>query len=361
MTFNDVQLLLDILPTEIVRKITNQDDLVEIVLDTGRPLELRYNYGDFELHDDIMITNKIIDMVTARLSPFGPDNRAGINGTLHRISRIQNRHEECIGLTCRIGKPFYGSIDLLKDLFDEGHNVLLLGAPGVGKTTKLRDAARYLSTEVRKRVVIVDTSNEIAGDGDIAHLAVGRARRLQVPFDRTQHTVMIEAVENHTPEVIIIDEISAAQEAQAARTIAQRGVQLIATAHGKKLEDLLNNPPLVDLIGGVNIVTLSDDEVKLRGLSSKTVQERKTDPTFDVVIELLGYDEIAVHTQVKDSVDALLAGGICHPEERRVINGEVRVVLQSKVALPTRFTIERRQETRVERAEPSRRGRRRNG
>lgn len=334
MTFNDVQLLLDILPTEIVRRIEHPDNLVEIVLDIGRPLELRYNYGDMELYEDFIITDRIIKEVVKQLSLFGPDNRAGIDGTLHRISRIQNRHLETIGLTCRVGKPFYGSIDLLKDLLDDGHNILLLGSPGIGKTTKLRDAARYLSTEAKKRVVIVDTSNEIAGDGDIAHSAVGRARRLQVPFERTQHTVMIEAVENHTPEVIIIDEISASQEAQAARTIAQRGVQLIATAHGKKLEDLLNNPPLSDLVGGVNIVTLSDDVAKHRGLNSKTIQERKTDPTFDVVIELLSYDEIAIHGDIKDAVDAILAGGYCRAEERRVLGGEVRVVLSSKVSLP---------------------------
>jgi stage III sporulation protein SpoIIIAA len=334
MTFDDVQLLLDILPTEIVRKISQPEDLVEMVLDTGRPLELRYCGGAVELFEDFIISEQIIKEVTKQLSSFGPDNRAGIDGTLHRISRIQNRHLETIGLTCRVGKPFYGSVDLIKDLLDEGHNILLLGAPGIGKTTKLRDAARYLSMEAKRRVVVVDTSNEIAGDGNIAHSAVGRARRLQVPFERTQHTVMIEAVENHTPEVIIIDEISAQQEAQAARTIAQRGVQLIATAHGKKLEDLINNPPLSDLIGGVNIVTLSDELARQRGLASKTVQERKTDPTFDVVIELLSYDEIAVHQSVKEAVDVILAGGYCRAEERRILGGQVRVVLPAKIALP---------------------------
>lgn len=358
MTFNDVQLLLDILPQEICERIENPDTLVEIVLDLGRPLELRYSSGEVEIYEDYYITEPVLDQITNKLSSFGPDNRAGIDGTLHRISRIQNRHLKTIGLTCRVGKPFYGSVDLLKDLLDNGHNILLLGSPGIGKTTKLRDAARYLSTEGRKRVVIVDTSNEIAGDGNVTHIAVGRSRRLQVPYERNQHIVMIEAVENHTPQVIVIDEISAIQEAQAARTIAQRGVQLIATAHGKKLEDLLNNPPLADLIGGINVVTLSDDLAKQRGLTSKTVQERKTDPTFDVVVELLSYDEIAVHTNVKEAVDALLLGGFCRAEERRILGGEMKVVMPAKISFPVKAEPTRTKITPVER--PTR-GRRKHG
>lgn len=357
MTFkDDVQLLLDKFPSEITRRIKQQNDLIEIVLDIGRPLELRYSNGEMVLHEDYIVSEDTIKGIVKEISAFGPDNRAGISGTLHRISRIQNRHEEPIGLTCRVGKPFYGSIDLLRDLLDNGYNILLLGPPGIGKSTRLRDAARYLSIEAKKRVVIVDTSNEIAGDGNIAHEAIGRARRLQVPFDKMQYNVMIEAVENHNPEVIIIDEISASQETQAARTIAQRGVQLIATAHGKKLEDLINNSPLSDLIGGINVVTLSDDITKQRGLSSKTVQERKTDPVFDVVVEILGYDEVAIHYDVKEAVDVLLAGGTCRAEERRVLGGEVRVVMPSKVSMP-KVTVERPKEEPQHR--PSSRSRRR--
>ncbi len=332
----NIDSLLELLPVEVVRRIVHPETLIEIILDLGRPLELRYSDGDNVVHDYI-ISQKQIDLVCEQLSDFGPDNRAGINGTLHRISRILNRHNETIGLTCRIGKPFYGSVDLIKDILDSGLSLLILGRPGLGKTTRLRDSARYLSSECNKRVVIVDTSNEIAGDGNIPHSAVGRSRRLQVPLGKTQHLLMIEAVENHTPEVIIIDEISTMQEADAARSIAQRGVQLLATAHGNELEDVINNPPLASLIGGVNVVTLSDELAKQRGLNSKTVLERKHDPTFDVIAEIIDYDIIAIHPSTTDAVDAMLSGGLCQPEERRIINGEVRVVSQSKVGLPFSF------------------------
>lgn len=339
---DDVQLMLDILPAQVRNSISDPDDLVEIILDLGRELELRYNDGAIELNENLIITEDTISYVTKQLSPFGQDNRAGIDGTLHRISRILNRNNECVGLTCRVGKPFYGAVDLIKDLLDDGLNILLLGKPGAGKSTLLRDAARYLSNDFKK-VIIVDTSNEIAGDGKTSHPAVGRARRLQVPFDKTQHLIMIEAVENHTPEIIIIDEISTSQETLAARTIAQRGVQLIATAHGKKLEDLISNPPLVDLLGGINTVTLSDELTKQRGLPNKTVQERKTEPTFDVVVEIVSFDEIIVHTDIRGATDALLSGGECRGEMRRVIDGKVRILAPSKIALPlSALIIERR-------------------
>ena len=330
--YDDVQRLLDIFPQDITNLISSSDSLVEIVLDLGRPLELRYTKNQMVVFDEYIVTDKILKQVLNKVSKFGEDNRAGIDGTLHRISRILNRYGDCIGLTCRVGKPFYGSVDLIRDFLDEGKSILLLGPPGAGKTTLLRDTARYLSES--KRVIIVDTSNEIAGDGNIVHPAVGRARRLQVPSEKTQHLIMIEAVENHTPQSIIIDEMSTQAEAQAARTIAQRGVQLIATAHGRKLEDLINNPPLSDLVGGVNVVTLSDDTTRQRGLPSKTVQERKTEPTFDVVVELLSFTEVCVHPSVKEAVDIILAGGYCRPEERRVLGGVVRVVVPAKLAMP---------------------------
>jgi len=335
-SIESISSLIELLPTEVVRRIVHPENLIEIILDLGRPLELRYNDGDSVIHDYIISQNQI-NFVCKQLGEFGPDNRVGVDGTLHRISRILNRHNETIGLTCRIGKPFYGSVDLIKDILDRGLSVLILGKPGRGKTTRLRDSARYLSTDCNKRVVIVDTSNEIAGDGNIPHSAVGRSRRLQVPLGKTQHLLMIEAVENHTPEVVIIDEISTVQEAEAARSIAQRGVQLLATAHGNELEDILNNPPLASLVGGVNIVTLSDELAKQRGLNSKTVLERKHDPTFDVIVEIIDYNTIAVHPSTTDAVDAMLSGGYCQPEKRVNVNSEVVVTSPAKAGLPLPF------------------------
>ena len=259
--------LLEALPPAIrayFDKETRTDDLLEIVLDLGRLPEARYQDRAVEL-SEFPITNEDIEYVVGRVGSFGKDNRAGIERTLHRISAIRNRQGKVIGLTCRIGRAVYGTIDIIQDVVESGKSILMLGRPGRGKTTKLREVARILSDELRKRVVIVDTSNEIAGDGDIPHPAIGRARRMQVEVPEAQHHVMIEAVENHMPEVIVIDEIGTEQEAFAARTIAERGVQLVGTAHGNSLENLIMNPTLSDLVGGIQAVTLSDDEAKRRG------------------------------------------------------------------------------------------------
>ncbi|OGI18037.1 MAG: hypothetical protein A2255_09310, partial [Candidatus Melainabacteria bacterium RIFOXYA2_FULL_32_9] len=195
-------------------------------------------------------------------------------------------------------------------------SILFLGKPGVGKTTKLREIARLLSDNLGKRVVVVDTSNEIAGDGDIPHCAIGKSRRMQVPSPERQKDVMIEAVENHTPEVIVVDEIGTEAEAQAARTIAERGVMLIATAHGNTLENLIKNPTLSDLVGGVSTVTLGDDEARRRA-TQKTVLEREKQPTFDVVVEIMDRDTLAVYSDVTAAVDYILRGWPIKPEIRK--------------------------------------------
>jgi stage III sporulation protein SpoIIIAA len=322
---DDLEALLEVVTpaiTEAIQRENHGDDLLEIVLDLGRQPEARFLKREITLSNR-EITREEIDYVVARVSDFTSDNRAGIARTLHRISCIRNRRGDIVGLTLRVGRAVYGTIDIIRDLLDSGKSILLLGKPGVGKTTLLREAARVLAE--KKRVVVVDTSNEIGGDGDIPHPAIGRARRMQVATPEFQHEVMIEAVENHMPEVIIIDEIGRELEAAAARTIAERGVQLVGTAHGNTLDNLLQNPTLCDLVGGIQAVTLSDEEARRRG-TQKTVLERKAPPTFDVVIEIKDWQHLAVHHDVAASVDALLRGRSHAPEIRyRDESGQVKI------------------------------------
>src|SRR5512137_669270 len=284
-------------------------------MDLGRAPEARFFHREMVIVPQ-EVTELDLEYVVSRVSSFGEDNRAGIQRTLHRISAIRNRKGTIVGLTCRVGRAVYGTIQIIQDLVESGKSLLLMGRPGVGKTTMLREMARVLADELRKRVVIVDTSNEIAGDGDIPHPGIGHARRMQVPTPTMQHAVMIEAVENHMPEVIIIDEIGTELEAQAARTIAERGVQLVGTAHGNVLENLVMNPTLSDLVGGVQTVTLGDEEARRRG-TTKTVSERKSPPTFDILVELVGRNEVLVHKDTAEAVDTLLRGFQPRGQRRR--------------------------------------------
>ncbi len=315
----DLQKLLDILPPELCTAITHhpqRDSLVEVVMDLGRLPEVRFPQGA-EYLSDIPISLEQLSYCLQRVGTFSGDNRAGIERTLHRISAIRNRTGDIIGLTCRVGRAVFGTITLINDLVETGRSILMLGRPGVGKTTALREIARVLADDLGKRVVIIDTSNEIAGDGDIPHSAIGRARRMQVARPELQHQVMIEAVENHMPEVIVIDEIGTELEALAARTIAERGVQLVGTAHGNRLENLMKNPTLSDLVGGIQAVTLGDDEARRRG-SQKTVLERKAPPTFAIAIEMLERQRWIIHENVADSMDQLLRLREPNPEVRSV-------------------------------------------
>lgn len=308
---------LSIFPEDIkekIEQINEFDTLIEIVLDLGRRPEARFINKSVYLREE-PISRDEIRKVISKVGEFDRDNRAGIEKTLHRISGIFNRKDEVVGLTCRVGRAVYGTIEPIKDIIKGEKSILLLGKPGVGKTTLLREAARVLSEDMNKRVIVVDTSNEIGGDGDVPHPGIGSARRMQVPFGRAQEDVMIEAVENHFPEVIIIDEIGRTEEAKACRTIAERGVRLIATAHGVSIENLMVNPTLQDLIGGITSVTLSDEEAFRRG-TQKTILERKSPPTFDILIEIRERGVYAIYHDVAETVDALLRGFPVTPEIR---------------------------------------------
>ncbi|NLV74123.1 MAG: AAA family ATPase [Chloroflexi bacterium] len=323
---DDMDALIQIFPPEIeqvLRGLERFPELIEVVMDLGRPPTARF--GDQEVVlQKTEVTQEQLDYITRRIGSFGDDNRAGIERTLHRISAIRNRHAKVIGLTCRVGRAVFGTIDIIQDLVDSGQSILLLGRPGIGKTTMLREAARILAD--KHRVVIVDTSNEIGGDGDIPHSAIGKARRMQVATPALQHAVMIEAVENHMPEVIVIDEIGTELEAEAARTIAERGVQLVGTAHGNTLENLMLNPTLSDLIGGIQTVTLSDEEARRRG-TQKSVLERKAPPTFGIVVEIQNRHRVAVRKDVAAEVDALLRGRVLVPEIReRQPDGQIETI-----------------------------------
>ena len=316
---NDLDRLLEILPAKVRQQITYEqmEDVIEIVLDIGRTPEIRHANGKIEYIGSDFVTEDDINFITSNIQEFTSDNRSGIPGTLHRISAIRNRQGKVIGLTCRIGRVVTGTIACIKDFCMMGKSILFLGRPGVGKTTKLREISRLVADELGKRVVVVDTSNEIAGDGDTPHPAIGHARRMQVRQPEFQKDIMIEAVENHTPEVIVVDEIGTEAEAQAARTIAERGVMLIATAHGTSLESLIKNPTLSDLVGGIQSVTLGDDEARRRA-SQKTVLEREKQPTFDIVIEILDRNTLAVYKDTSEAVDYILRGWPIRPEIRKV-------------------------------------------
>lgn len=319
---DDLGQLLDIFPQPLRNQLENhpqRETLIEVVMDLGRLPEARF-VDSVEYLSDIPVTELDINYCTDRVSAFSGDNRAGIEQTLHRISAMRNREGKVIGLTCRVGRAVFGTIGMIRDLVGTGRSILMLGRPGVGKTTALREIARVLSDELNKRVVIIDTSNEIAGDGDIPHPAIGRARRMQVARPEFQHQVMIEAVENHMPEVIVIDEIGTELEALAARTIAERGVQLVGTAHGNRIENLIKNPTLSDLVGGIQSVTLGDDEARRRG-SQKSVLERKAPPTFDIAVEMLERHRWVVHEEVAETVDHLLRGRRPNPQVRTVDEG----------------------------------------
>jgi stage III sporulation protein SpoIIIAA len=333
---DDLDKLLNILPPHLSTHLQNhskKEILIEVVLDLGREPEARFPHAA-EYLSQTPITREDLDYCISQVGLFSGDNRAGIERTLHRISAMRNRQGNIIGLTCRVGRAVFGTTLMIRDLIESGKSILLLGRPGVGKTTALREIARVLADDLLKRVVIIDTSNEIAGDGDVPHAAIGRARRMQVARPELQHQVMIEAVENHMPEVIVIDEIGTELEAIAARTIAERGVQLIGTAHGNRIENLMKNPTLSDLVGGIQSVTLGDDEARRRG-TQKSILERKAPPTFEIAIEMLERQRWAIHDDVAITIDTLLRGRMPAPQERTVNeSGEIKITQEQPKSEP---------------------------
>ena len=323
----DLDKLLETFPSFIKQHVNDhfyKDKIIEIVLDLGRRPEVRLSTGPEYLSQKI-ISWQDLEYTTKRISKFSNENRAGVERTLHRISCVRNRQFLITGLTCRIGRAVFGTISLARDLLESGQSILILGKPGVGKTTIIREIARVLSDEMEKRVIIVDTSNEIAGDTDIPHPGIGRARRMQVSQTDLQHQVMIEAVENHMPQVIIIDEIGTELEALAARTIAEKGVQLVGTTHGNCLENVIKNPPLADLIGGIQYVTLSDDEAKRRK-TQKSILERKGYPAFQIVIEINQQNCWTIHENVQESVDLLLRNYLANTQTRKLIQNKKTII-----------------------------------
>ena len=329
---SDLEKLIENLPfflQEHLNQHIHKDQLIEIILDLGRRPEARFITGPEYLSRKI-ISWQDIDYITKRIGKFSNENRAGIERTLHRISCIRNRQFLINGLTCRVGRAVFGTISVIRDLLELEKSILILGKPGVGKTTIIREIARVLADEMEKRVIIIDTSNEIAGDSDIPHSGIGRARRMQVVKTELQHQVMIEAVENHMPQVIIIDEIGTELEVLAARTIAEKGVQLVGTTHGNCLENLIKNPPLADLIGGIQYVTLSDDEAKRRG-TQKSILERKAYPAFEIVIEINDQNLWTIHEDVKNSVDLFLRGNSMLGQVRSFSLAE-KVMINSRIS-----------------------------
>ena len=346
---DDLDRLLEVLPAEVQQALATpqqRDQLLEVVLDLGRVPEARYPARVMALGEN-PVTRTDLEAVLDQLSNFGGDNRAGIERTLHRISAIRNRVGDVVGLTCRVGRAVFGTVAMVRDLLDSNQSLLLMGRPGVGKTTALREIARVLADDLGKRVVVIDTSNEIAGDGDIPHPAIGRARRMQVARPELQHQVMIEAVENHMPEVIVIDEIGTELEALAARTIAERGVMLVATAHGNELANLIKNPTLADLVGGIQSVTLGDEEARRRR-TQKTVLERAADPTFPLAVEMHTRHRWLVHRDVARTVDWLLRGQTPRPEIREVgPDGQLTRQAPSPPSLASPQSLERPEQPRI--------------
>lgn len=325
-TTHEAENLLALLPPEFqLDNHVNRADLMEVVLDIGRR---PFAWVNGERHflgthnDGLVVSRQHLDDIVRPLH-FGADNRAGINGSLHRISAVRNRDDDIVGLTLRVGRYIAGNSIMIADILAgmPHASILICGEPGSGKTSIIRDAARFLAE--RNSLLIIDTSCEIGGSGDVPHHCIGLSRRMQVKSVKDQAQVMVECVQNHTPAVMVIDEIGRKAEVQAALTCKERGVRIIASAHGN-MPGLVRNQALCDLVGGIEAVTVGDttarQEAKRRRkkMASKIQAQRRGPPIFDVIIEVKRgvLHEWHIVSKSADAVDSILRDGTYNAQVR---------------------------------------------
>ncbi|EPY22109.1 R3H domain-containing protein [Strigomonas culicis] len=306
----ETQHLLSLLPAALREALVQHPDFAlstveEFFVHVGQDVEVRGDDWVVRLPPPSLDD---LHQLLARVGRFGADGRGCVPGTAHRVSVWRGRRGESLGVTLRVGRYVPNAAKALLPLALQG-SVLILSKAGKGKTTLLRDLSSSLAHEASMpRVTVVDTSNEIGGDGPLPMAFLGRCRRLQVARREDQGRSMIEVIQNHSPEFLVVDELANAEEADAAWSIAQRGVNLVGTCHGERLADLLQNRALNLLVGGAAHAFLSNEERRLRNKTKKTILERPHVSPFDFVVELHTRSKGHLYHDVNRAVDLLLDG-----------------------------------------------------